>query len=430
MGLGKLQYIFLVLLFLLFSACEPKLDEFEADAGELDLTTFVSLGEGSTAGFADGALYRSGQMNSMGNILASQLMHAGLPQFNQPLMKDELGFGGRIILTVYEGYLHPEPMPGVIDPANFENIFEAEGPFHNMGVPEAEIQHLTSSGHALLNDYFARFASSETATILDDALDLKPTFFSLWIGNIDILKYALDGGEARGITPTAYFEEAFFDILDQLTEAGAKGVIGNIPEISEIPFFNIIDYNELMIEDQSIVDSLNAYITAPHINFSLGQNPLVVEDLDPDLAPFFRRQLKEGELVLLTAMDLMNDPNTNYGITDPLPAEYYLSLEQLDHINNAVQEYNDIIIAAADQFDLAYVDVNTLLKEIKNGIALNAMGLKTGFVRGGAFSLDGINLSARGNAIVVNEFIQAINDNYNANIPQVFVNYYPGIRFP
>ncbi len=51
-------------------------------------------------------------MNSMGNILASQLMHAGLPQFNQPLMKDELGFGGRIILTVYEGYLLPEPMPG------------------------------------------------------------------------------------------------------------------------------------------------------------------------------------------------------------------------------------------------------------------------------------------------------------------------------
>lgn len=431
MNFKKIKYILLFLPFFLFSACEAELDEFQADAGELDLTTFVSIGNSLTAGFADNALYRSGQENSIGNILANQLMYAGLAEFTQPLMKDELGLGGRLVLGVVEGSLLPVPMPGDPDPGNFENIFGTEGPFHNMGVPGAQAQHLLFPGYATLNPYFGRFASEPAATVLEDALALEPTFFSLWIGNNDILGYALGGGEGAGITPTVDFQQAYMFMLSQLTAGEARGVIGNIPGITEIPFFNTIPYNPIVLTDQNIVDQLNeAYAPLPHINFSLGQNPLIVEDMDPELAPFYRRQLQEGELVLLTALELLNDPNINYGVEEPLPAAFYLSLEQLSNIENAIDEYNDIIIAAAADFDLAYVDINAILKETRSGIAFDALEFNTEFVTGGAFSLDGVHLSARGNAIVANAFIAAINSKYNANIPKALVSDYPGIIFP
>ncbi len=431
MNFKKFKYILLFLPIFLFSACEAEFDEFQADAGELDLTTFVSLGNSLTAGFADNALYRSGQKSAMGNILATQLMHAGLPEFNQPLMKDELGLGGRLVLGVVDGALFPVPMQGTPDPGNFENIFATEGPFHNMGIPGAQTQHLLFSGYAGLNPYFGRFASNPAATVLEDALALEPTFFSLWIGSNDILAYALDGGEGQGIPPTTDFQQAYMFMLNQLTAGEAKGVIGNIPGINEIPFFNTIPYNPIVLTDQNIVDMLNsAYEPLPHINFSLGPNPLIVEDLNPEYAPFFRRQLEEGELVLLTAMDLLNDPEMNYGIAEPLPSQYYLSIEQLSNIANAVDEYNDIIIAAADAFDLAFVDVNAMLKETKSGIVFDALEFNTEFVTGGAFSLDAVHLSARGNAVVANAFIAAINSKYNANIPKALVSDYPGIIFP
>ncbi len=426
MNFKKIKHILLLLPVFLFAACEAELDEFQADAGELDLTTFVSLGNSLTAGFADNALYRSGQQNSMGNILAGQLMHAGLSEFNQPLMKDELGLGGRLVLTVVEGSLFPGPMPGDPDPANFENIFESEGPFHNMGVPGAQAQHLLFPGYATLNPYYGRFASSPSAAVFEDALALEPTFFSLWIGSNDILAYALGGGEGPGITPTADFQQAYMYMLSQLTAGGAKGVVGNIPGIADIPFFNTISYNVLEIEDQNIVDALNAaYSAAPHVNFELGPNPLVVVDEDH---PAGFRQLESGELVLLTAMQGITEQN--WGSQVFMPAEYYLSLEQVSHVGNAVAEYNDIIIAAANEFELAHVDANALMKETKSGIVFDAIEFNTVFVTGGAFSLDAVHLSARGNAIVANEFIAAINGKYNANIPKAVVSDYLGIIFP
>ncbi len=426
MDLRKFKYILLFLPIILFSACEAEIDEFQADAGELDLTTFVTIGNSLTAGFADNALYRSGQINSMGNILAGQLMHTGLSEFNQPLMKDELGLGGRLVLSVVGGSLLPVPMPGEPDPANFENIFESEGPFHNMGVPGAQAEHLLAPGYATMNPYFGRFASSPATSVFDDAIAMEPTFFSLWTGSNNILSYALGGGEGLGITPTANFQQAIMFMLSQLTANGAKGVIGNIPGVTVIPFFNTIPYNAIVIEDQIIVDILNnAYSEAPHVVFELGPNPLVVVDEDH---PAGFRQLEEGERVLITAMSGIIEEN--WGTQVFLPAEYYLSLEQMDVIENAVDSYNNIIDSAADQFNLALVDANTLLKKTQSGIFFDALEFNTEFVTGGAFSLDAVHLSARGNAIVANAFIEAINSKYNANIPKALVSDYPGIIFP
>lgn len=429
MNFRKLIYMIPLLSMLLFAGCEAEIDEFTPDAGEIDLTTFVTIGNSLTAGFTDNALYRSGQINSVANILAGQLMHAGLQEFKQPLMKDELGFGGRLMLGVVNGNLLPVPMPGEVDPANFANIYADEGPFHNMGVPGARTNHLLAPGYGSDqgNPYFARFASSPATTIMDDVLALDPTFFSLWIGSNDILGYALNGGEDLPITPPEEYNFLLNTILDGLTSNGAKGVIGNIVDIASIPFFNVIPYNALFLTDPAIVAALNqAYEMAPHVSFSMGANPFVVAD--PAIQPFGFRQLEAGERVLLTAMNGITE--LNWGSQVFMPAEFYLSNAQLNEIAVAVDAYNGIIEDAASQYGLAHVDVRSLMQDARSGIYFDAVEFSTAFVTGGTFSLDGVHLSARGSAAAANEFIHAINRTYNASIPVAHPGEFDGIIFP
>src|SRR5690606_41228251 len=58
------------------------------------------------------------------------------------------------------------------------------------------------------NPYFVRFSSSETATVLGDAVAQGPTFFSLWAGANDILLYATGGGtgmdQSGNLDPSTY----------------------------------------------------------------------------------------------------------------------------------------------------------------------------------------------------------------------------------
>ncbi len=422
--------IFPIILFVfigLFTSCEADIDKHSPSAGDADLSTFVSLGNSLTAGFMDGELFREGQHNSVANIMAGQFMHTGLEDFNQPLMHDDIGFGNRLVLAQVEGQLLPVPIGGTPDPGNYENIYDAEGPFHNLGVPGAKTQHLLFEGYAALNPYYGRFAANiATSSILGDALVLNPSFFSLWIGSNDILGYALDGGEGDNILPPEEFRAAYQYLVQQLTQGGAKGVTANIVDITTIPFFTTVPYNALLLTDPDVVAALNmAYAEAPHIEFDIGPNPLVVVDTEH---PAGFRQLETGELILLTALDGIQ--NENWGSQVPLTAEYYLSLEQINHIAEAVNEYNDIIHNTATETNMAFVDVNELLREAEPGIYFDAIGFSTDFVSGGIFSLDGIHLSSRGNAIVANEFIAAINTQYNASIPKVAIGNYPGIIFP
>ena len=59
------------------------------------------------------------------------------------------------------------------------------------------------------------------------------------------------------------------------------------------------------------------------------------------------------------------------------------------------------------------------------GVAVNAA-----FVSGGFYSLDGLNLTPRGNALLANEFIKAINSTYGSSIPEVDAMKYPAVIFP
>ena len=258
--------IFIGVLAIGFASCEPEFetpitDEGFYDSGDANLTTFVAVGNSLTAGFADSALYITGQENSYPNILAGQFALAGGGTFTQPLMSDNLGglklngtivAENRFVLSVDEmGNPFPNRLAG--DPTT-EVTTSATGPFNNMGVPGAKSFHLVAPGYGTANPYFGRFQTSQSATVLGDAASLNPTFFSLWIGNNDILSFATSGGagvdQTGNFDPSTYgvnditdpnvFAGSYSALVDGLSAGGAGGVLLNIPDVTSIPFFTTV----------------------------------------------------------------------------------------------------------------------------------------------------------------------------------------------
>src|SRR5690606_34360768 len=236
----NLSKIFIASSLVVFASCEPDFDEPIEDivvsSGDADFSKYIALGNSLTSGFSDNALFISGQENSYPNMLATQFAMAGGGAFAQPLMPDDiggftnLGVDGRLTLQLIEGSLAPVPTPAQspLTPAS-------GGPFGNMGVPGAKSFHLLAPGYGdgagigtYANPYFVRFASSSTTSVLADAAAQQPTFFTLWIGNNDVLSYASGGGvgtDQMATNNTDYTTYGGSDISHPQVVAGSIQII-------------------------------------------------------------------------------------------------------------------------------------------------------------------------------------------------------------
>jgi len=465
-----MKKIFLILLSLaVFVACERKIDEFSPSANGLDFSKYVAVGNSMTAGYSDGALYSSGQVNSYPNILAGQFKSVGGGNFIQPLMNTDDGVGvsatpqgphftTKMSLQIVPDYtcggsqsgtfsLKPALLNPAADQATLAGQLQSRptdpGPYNNMGVPGASVQHLFIPGYGsqLGNPYFARFASDPFATIIGDALAQQPTFFSLWIGNNDVLSSALAGTDVLA-TPVDTFAKYYNAAVGKLVGStkSPKGVLANIPYVTSIPFFTTISkqlpYNGVTLTPQQAagLNQLYGMYGHPEIVWHEGQNPFVIKTTAGDWV-----QMQEGDLFLLTLpTDSMKC--RGMGIADqtvgpipapyPIPARYVLQKSEKDNLDKRVEAFNQIISNAAETYNLALVNMNTYLQYFDAGMVFDGIKMSTTFVQGGTFSTDGIHLCPRGNAVVANYFIEAINKKYGSNIPEVNVGDYPGLVFP
>lgn len=285
----KNKFIYLAILAAGFASCEPEFEHAVNEnytSGDANFTSYVAIGNSLTAGYMDGTVYRTGQMNSYPNLLAQQFSLVGGGIFTQPSYLDDVNnlgglmLGGvqigntRLIIDASQG--RPENLSGSpsIQVSNLQ-----KRAYHNMGVPGAKSFHLLASGYGdvagvvpgTANPYFVRHATSSTATVLGDAMSLNPTFFTCWIGANDVLSYATNGGaQADGVTaasdhnstgnldPSTYggnditnanvFANVYSTLLNTLTSNGAKGVVATIPSVTSIPYFTTVPYNPIAAE--------------------------------------------------------------------------------------------------------------------------------------------------------------------------------------
>ena len=466
----------------------PMPDPVVYTSGSANFSNYVALGNSLTAGFSDAALFQSGQVASYPNMLASNFALAGGGDFNIPLMADDLGgmtlggtpiAGNRLILSFTTGSPAPIPVQGQ-GATEISNVLS--GSFNNMGVPGAKSYHLLAPRYGNLagvpigaaNPYFARFASSPNATVLGDAAAQGATFFSLWIGNNDILGYVTAGGagvdQTGNIDPSTYGGSDISDpnvvagaingVLQTMTANGAGGVIANLPDVTTIPFLTTVPYNPVPLDaaTAALLNGAYASYNQALLAFSTDQNPLgtplitpeeaakrtisfeagssnPVVLIDEDLtdltavspALINMRQSTPDDLLTLTSSSFIGtlanpaDPTSINGVAVPLADNWVLTPEEQTTANAALTVYNQTIAALASQYDIAFVDANALLVELgANGFTQADGSVVTAtFGTGGGFSLDGVHPSPRGYAILANAFVQAINSKYGSNLPGV-----------
>lgn len=459
-------------------------------SGTADFSKYVALGDSFAAGYSDGALFIEGQKGAYPNLLAEQFATVGGGEFKTPFMADNFGglLGGGVpvpgqgVRLIFNGTA-PIPLPGAVPTTDVIN--HLTGPFNNLGVPGAKSFHLVASGYGNIsnvgigaaNPYYVRFASSNTSKVLEDAAAQSPTFFSLWIGGNDVLSYATSGGAGVDRTgnfdPTTYgsnditdpnvFANVYATIVTTMTAGGAKGVVANLPYVNTLPYFTTVPYNPVPLDATTITALMNnttgygAYNNAllqaksfglitdeelarRTISFTPGSsNPVVIIDsyltnLTSLSIPSYRQATAE-DLIVLPARNFIGtqvngDPQLVNGVSVPLADNWVLSKDEITEVRNATDAYNATIESVANANGLAFVNAKAIMdKLISGGITANGFTLTSGYVTGGAFSLDGVHPSPRGYALIANEFIKAINAKYGSNMKEKDLSNYR-ILFP
>ena len=430
--------------FITLFACRTDFDEIRHSDGNANFARVVAIGGSHLAGYADRALYLEAQSNSIPAILASRFQFTNGGPFIQPLVKPGVGIGvvgNSKYVFKWEQHsceakftLRSLPLATTGDLSNYNWSGNATR-FNNLSVPNTRIKNITDQTYGnpspfVGNPLYARFASNPgSSTMSGDALLANPTFAIVWLGMEDIYNYARTGGNEGGdsITLGARFDLLLNNQLEELESQSASGVVLNIPALESVPFFTATAYNGLNL-DQAKATQLNALyaMVDSTIKFTAGLNPFVIAD--PGV-PSGRRQIKEGEYILIT---MPSDSIICHGLgsTVPISGRYVLDSSEVSKIKNAIITYNSSITIAAINHAFVVADINALFKQLENGMMFNGVHYSTKYPEGGVFSTDGIHLSQRGSAIVANEVISTINLLFSAKIPKADVNFYDGIVFP
>lgn len=287
-------------------------------------------------------------------------------------------------------------------------------------------------GTANGNPYFERLLPDNTPatmTYFQYAAGHDYTFFSFWLGNNDVLGYAMNGAVStvntpvgpvedptKNLTSLPLFTQLYTNFITTLTAKGQKGVVATIPDVTAVPFLNTVTTARL---NAGVEAASQGAFKNVIIKTKTGVRPATAKDLFP--------------LTFNTAaLGKPNEVGPGYGISPANPIEDHNVLDEAEvaQVSARVNEFNTVIKQVAESKSVAVADVHAFLNKVKGGYVYNGIGISSAFITGNAFSLDGVHLTPMGNAIVANLFIDAINKEYNASIPKVDISLYRGVKYP
>ncbi len=391
-----------------------------ATFAQTNYTKYEALGDSLTAGYSSGALTKFYQDYSYPAILAKQF---GITAFQQPTVSDPgIGSYGTVLqLTALQ--LGPAGVTPVIGPTpgNPGQPINATlpGPYNNLGIPGANAGDLlTKTGditklltgnidpNTIMYDIVLRDGQHSA---IQQAIGAAPTFVTVWAGNNDVLGAAISGIALEGVTLTSkdVFQQQYTTLIGGLRQQlpSAAIVVGNVPDVTAIPF----------------VTTIKPYLVNP----ADGSHIPLIGEAGP---------LTEADYVTLGASALLAQgigiPAAAGGTGLPLPegsvdatglhAGVILRAGEIAAIQARTADINGIITATAAQFSAKLVDFNAIFARIvANGILVGGIRLEPAFLTGGIFSYDGIHPQRLGYAVVANEFIKELNAAYGTTVPQV-----------
>ncbi len=393
-------------------ACSPdyadvKGDTFDPEkgSGTADFSVYVAIGNSLTAGIqSSGAGGVAGwrqtfQEVSYPNLIAQQLGHGA--NFTQPLLGGD-GPTGWVDFDAIPFDTLGNPR-FVVRNTNLDNTPSGPAPYHNMGVPGAlliESPTVTSSATSLTgNTAFDIVLQGQTW--LARAGALNPTFVTFWLGNNEVLGAATQGSGTAVATP-AQFGGAFRAMIGGLSGLPSSPdiAVGNIPDVTSIPFVTTIK-----MSDVDSLHKLNPALPAIPTLFAESNISYILLSAQTGFGLGFGRTIAGG--------------------LGPLPGSFTLTQSEVTSLRATTAQYNDSIAAIAATYGAAVFDANGLLRDIAavsgaTGSGYNIGGginVKSDFISGGIFSLDGVHPNTLGYAVVANGFIKTINAHFGSSIP-------------
>lgn len=453
-----------------FIGCEvkqPDAPELNITRNQLALSKIVYVGNSLTAGFQSAGLVKDFQMHSFPYLIARQMGKAD--DFEQPLIDDP-----GISSTPGVGVLDFDPATGAIAPRGTYTDPRAlllnatlSRPYDNLGVPGADLNDVLNTTSGGLFDLILRNPTFAGMTQLDQAIALLPTLVVLWIGNNDVLGAALAGGDLGQITNPADFQSNLTAILNQLgtIRGGNVGIImANIPNVTDIPYVNILDdvfqtipllgiNNPVPVLFQTEPNAQGGMDFVP-IDFGGFYLPLVTEEFASGVAHVLLPALSEYQsnglgvpdsaiiahtLITQAGFDTATAAGTaqqlvagmvNAGLTPsgiPVPGNLTITVAEETAIGNAVAGFNQIIDGISAQTGIPVVNINSTLQQLNTA---GVDGYSAKFVLSDpvntAFSLDGVHPSNGGYAILANEFIKTMNAIPDIQIPLIDTSQFKG----
>ncbi|MDW3647012.1 MAG: hypothetical protein R8P61_08115 [Bacteroidia bacterium] len=408
-----------------------------AQTGVLRLDNYVAIGDGYSAGFGNTdifdpnsniGLHSAGQLSSFPELLVNQFNQATfIADFRTELLEGN-GSGyyqlEEVRIPVCTDQEIEPVLIGIEAESNWEENFD-NTEVNNLSVPRLRLSGVENP--QLNNAFFQLLRQDSTESYLDLIEKSSLTFFTLYLGSRDLLDYAMRGGADPNfpLIPSADFINVYAKLLRTAFLANpdiTRGVVGKIPDISEFPFFTSIGP---LWRDQT-----NCNITTRSVYIQTRTGSI--------------RTARETDRILLPTSYLIGQqtPSGNqYGLSNesPIPEALVLDSDEVRELKEVISEYNvgiDSLVMdlnntyPEDRVAIARVDV--LVQGLTIGLIEDGLDISTEYLSGGFFSLDGLYLTPRGNALLTNEFVKAINgmEDFGAIISPVNVISYSGVVFP
>jgi hypothetical protein len=309
----------------------------------------------------------------------------------------------------------------------------------NLGVPglrltqieQLNLGNVTATTNTTnFNPYFSRMlAAGDSRSYLQvvQASAANATFFTFLQGLDDLLPYVRSGGSCGTVPTATQLNQNARKLLDVLTANGRPGIIAQLPLLNTLPLLRLGRGLELQARLRTAFgDTASLYVQNP-----FGPGAVLITGDDYVLATALSRV---GQRSQAPGTSLMlpygRDPR------HPLANADVLINDEYRRANQVLNSYNtELRRLAKDVYRMPLVDPATgasainldlqLFNQVVNQISVNGVVYTTDPVNGNVFSMDYYSLTPRGNALLANVFIRAINRGYGANLATVDVNSLP-----
>jgi lysophospholipase L1-like esterase len=256
------------------------------------------------------------------------------------------------------------------------------------------------------------------------ALEAKPTFVSIWIGNNDVLTAALSGvltplaGVSPGITPIPAFTTNYGTMIAQLTASATLqgGVLIGVVNVASDP---VLFPASLLVNSPQVKGAFDAAVgttTTIHSSCTATTTSLISLTIIPQIQLYLTDPRAAGAHPPLIVCE-----KNQAGVPAPLGDIFVLDATEQEELAATVSGYNAAIHAKANELGWAYYDPNPTLEQLRTEglipIFPNLQDPTKPF--GDYVSLDGIHPAAAAHVLTANALITTINAQYSTHIPAI-----------